>query len=85
MIMMFNNKVLINLIVCSMGKNYDLYIPINEKVGNITKLLNNTLFYDSINESKNNTFINALTGEVYDNNTLVRDIDIKNESKIILF
>ena len=56
-----------------MGKNYDLYIPINEKVGNITKLLNNTLFYDSINESKNNTFINALTGEVYDNNTLVRD------------
>ena len=81
MIMMFNNKVLINLIVCSMGKNYDLYIPINEKVGNITKLLNNTLFYDS----KNNTFINALTGEVYDNNTLVRDTDIKNESKIILF
>ena len=85
MIMMFNNKVLINLIVYSMGKNYDLYIPINEKVGNITKLLNNTLFYDSINESKNNTFINALTGEVYDNNTLVRDTDIKNESKIILF
>lgn len=85
MIEMFNNKVLISLIVCSIGKTFDLYIPINEKIGNITKLLNNTLFYDSINASKNNTFINALTGECYDSNILVRDTDIKNASKIILF
>ena len=37
---MLENKVLVNLYVLSIGKNFEIFIPVNEKVGNITKLMN---------------------------------------------
>ena len=40
---MYDNKVLINLYVLSLGKNYELFLPVNEKIGNVSKLLNTTL------------------------------------------
>ena len=80
---MLDNKILINLYCLSLGKTFEVYLPINEKVGNITKILNTTLF-DSIDSSKNYMFLNANTGNVYKNNELIRQTDIKNGSKIIL-
>ena len=49
---MFENKVLVNLYILSLGKNFELYLPVNEKVGNISKLLNTTMF-DTIDTSIN--------------------------------
>ncbi len=80
---MFDNKVLVNLYILSLGKNYEIYVPVNEKIGNISKLLNITMF-DSINSDKNNTLFNAETGVSYNKNTLVRDSDIRNGTKLIL-
>ncbi len=80
---MLENKVLITVYVLSLGETYELFIPVNEKVGNISKLLNTTLF-DSINFSKNYRLLNIETGVVYNNNVLVRDTDINNDTKLML-
>jgi len=80
---MLDNKILINLYILSLSTNYEVFIPVNEKVGNITKLLNTTMF-DSINFDKNNIFVNIETGTLYKNNDLIRNTDIKNGTKIIL-
>ena len=66
-----------------MGKNFEIYIPVNEKIGNISKLLNANLF-DSINEDKNHILYNIETGQIYQNNIVVKTTDIKNGTKLLL-
>ncbi len=80
---MLDNKVLVNLYILSLDKNYELYLPINEKIGNISKLINTTLF-DSINFEKNYIFLNVENGKIYENNVLLRDTDILNGTKLVL-
>ena len=80
---MLDNKVLVNLYILSLSTSYELFIPINEKIGNIAKLLNTTLF-DSIDFDKNYVLINIDTGYQYKNNELIRNTDIKNGCKLIL-
>lgn len=80
---MFENKVLVNLYILSKGKNYEVYIPVNEKIGNISRLLNSTMF-ESPNEEKNYILLNSETGEVYQNNDLITKTDIKNGTKLLL-
>ncbi len=80
---MFDNKVLVNLYILSLDKNYEVYIPVNEKIGNISRLLNTTMF-NSINEEKNYILFNAETAEVYQNNDLIKKTSIKNGTKLIL-
>lgn len=81
------NKILIELIVPDINEVYNLYIPINRKIGNIIELLNK-----AINELSNNNYVGSkktnlysrLTGEKYSINSLVRETDIRNGSKLIL-
>lgn len=80
---MLENKVLINLFILSLGKNYELFIPINEKIGNVSKLLNTTLF-DSINFDKNCRLFNIDSGLIYNNNQIIRDTDIRNGTRLLL-
>ena len=39
---MYENKILVNVYILSLSKNCEIFIPINEKIGNITKLLKNS-------------------------------------------
>lgn len=80
---MLDNKVLVNLYVLSLDKKFEIFIPINEKVGNISKLLSSTLL-DSIDFSKIHSIINIQTGEYYNNNDLVRDVNIVNGTNLVL-
>ena len=80
---MYENKVLVNLYIVSLSKNFEIFIPINEKVGNIVKLLDSTLF-DSISISKNNIIMNMDSGLCYKNNDIVRDTDIRNDTNLVL-
>ena len=80
---MYENKVLVNLYIVSLSKNFEIFIPINEKVGNIVKLLDSTLF-DSISTSKNNIIMNMDSGLCYKNNDIVRDTDIRNDTNLVL-
>ena len=62
---MLENKVLVNLYVLSIGKNFEIFIPVNEKVGNITKLLNANLF-NAIQSGKNCVLMNTEEGICYE-------------------
>lgn len=80
---MFENKFMVNLYVLALDKHFELFIPIDEKVGNIVKLIDNSLF-NNFPKDKKFTLLNLYSGSIYKNNVLVRDTDIKNETKLIL-
>lgn len=80
---MYENKVLVSIYIVSLSKNFEIFIPINEKVGNIAKLLSNTLI-DSIDLSRNNVVMNMDSGVIYKNNDIIRATDIRNDTKLVL-
>ena len=79
---MFENKVLVSLYVVSLDKKIEIYLPINEKIGNVLILLKKSLFETDIN--KDLVLLNLRSGNIYKNNDLIRDTDIKNGAKLIL-
>ncbi len=84
---MNKNKILIELSIPLIEKNYDLYIPINKKIGTVKKLIEEGLLdltdHDYIIK-KDSNFYSKETGEIYDVNKSVRETDLKNGSRIIL-
>ncbi len=84
---MNKNKILIELYIPLIEKNYDLYIPINKKIGTIKKLIEEGLIdltdHDYIIKEESN-FYSKETGKVYDVNKSVRETDLKNGSRIVL-
>lgn len=84
---MNNNKILIRLYVPLIEKSYDLFIPINKKIGTVKTLVEegiNELNEGSYERSDETNFYSKETGNIYDVNMTVRDSDLKNGSKIIL-
>lgn len=84
---MNKNKILIELDIPLIERSYDLYIPINKKIGTIKKLIEESLveLTDKAYIIKQNTnFYSKETGQIYDVNKTVRDTDLKNGSRIIL-
>lgn len=84
---MNKNKILIRLYVPLIEKSYDLYIPINKKIGTIKKLIEKALIELTNNNyiiTKESNFYSKSTGQIYNVNHTVRDTDLKNGSQIIL-
>lgn len=82
-----NNKILIELEIPLIEKKYDLFIPINKKVGTVKNLIEEALVELSNNAyvpKEDTNFYSKETGEIYDVNKTVRDTDLKNGSRIIL-
>jgi len=81
------NKVLVELIVPSLDEVYNVYIPINKKVGNIIQLLNKSLFdlTNGLFLPSDTNFLYDNEGERYDINLLVRETNIRNGTSIVLF
>lgn len=82
-----NNKVLIRLIIPEIEQSYDVYLPVNKKIGNIIQLLIKTIHELSnevypINETA--TLYNVDTGESYNSNALLVNTNIRNGSKLVL-
>ena len=82
-----NNKVLVELIVPDIEEKFNLFIPINRRVGNIIILINKALNemtngYYKIDIKRN--LYNRNTGNIYSLNDLVRKTDIRNGTKLIL-
>lgn len=82
-----NDKVNVCVIVPEINQNYNIILPINKKIGTITKLLNK-----SINELSNEAFpiiqrcylYNVDTLQQYDDNTLLCSTDIRNSTRLML-
>ncbi len=82
------NKFLITIIVPEIEYECDLFIPNNKKVGTIKtsileslKTITNNVYVKTINDVK---FINKDTKEEYDNNKMIKDTNIKNDTKLII-
>ena len=81
------NKVLIKLIVPEIDEDYDIYIPVNKKIGSIILLINK-----AVSEISNGQYLlndeyslfNRETGEKYDPKLVIRDTNIKNGTNLIL-
>ena len=81
------NKVLVELYVPTIDEIYNLYLPVNRKIGNIIALLNKSLTEVTNGEFVGNEYTmlyNRNTGEMYDVNLSLRKTNIRNGSSIVL-
>lgn len=81
------NKVLVELVVPTIESSFDVYLPINKRIGNIITLLNKTVSEFSegcYKGSEKTSLYNRETSEKYDVNTLLYNTDIRNGTTLIL-
>lgn len=80
-----NNKVLVELILPELDRKFDVYLPINKKIGNIIILLNKAIHEIDNNHIKsNNALYNRETGERYKIDTLLYATNIRNGTVLVL-
>lgn len=81
------NKVLVELIIPEIESKFDVYLPINKRIGSIITLLNK-----SISELTNGCYVGSNTTALYNRNTstkyqanmLLYNTDIRNGTTLIL-
>lgn len=80
-----NSKILVELHVPKLNSIYNVYFPVNLKIGEVIDLLNKGLF-DLSNElyQEENNFLYDEDGNILDFNLLVYQTILKNGSKVIL-
>lgn len=81
------NKVLIRLYVPEIDFSFDVFIPVNEIVWKVKKLLVKSvsdLTGGILDLESDFTLINKVTSEIYDNNSIVINTNIRNASELIL-
>ena len=81
------NKALVEIQVPAAEKTFDVYIPLDCKMGVVLKLVSKCLSQLSNNkyESDDNSVLcDAHTGIIFNNNLFINELGIKNGSKIIL-
>lgn len=80
------NKILIELYIVDTDNYYNLYIPVNEYIGKVIKLIVASAFeLDDVEHlNKEYYLINPDNGEVYDNSLLIRNSNIKNAKVVYL-
>lgn len=82
-----NNKVLVRIYSPEFGESYDVFIPVNEYISVVSKLVANVIANITGVETfanKKYLFMNKNSLQVYDNKAVVRDTDIKNSTELIL-
>lgn len=81
------NKILVLVFFPLLEQEYDIYIPINKKIGTIKKSIIESIFELSdgnIKEPEKLKLYDKDTTNVYDNNVIVKNSGIRNGSKLIL-
>ena len=83
---MKENKINVELIVPSIGKKFDLFIPTNKTIGEIIVILNKTINDLTGYFPQNNklSLINVLDVVVYDSKTELINTGIKNGAILAL-
>lgn len=81
------NKLLINVIVPSIEKSFNIYIPIGKKIGTVKKYILKSIVELSegyFSEIDKIFFIDRDSSVELNNNVYVKDSEIKNGSKIVV-
>ena len=83
---MNNNKILIQLYIPLIEEEYDIFIPINKRIGTIKQLIEKNISEQAngyiIKEDTN--LYSKETGKVYDVQVIVKDTDLKNGYRVVL-
>lgn len=79
-------KILIELYVPEIEEQYELYVPVNKTVGYCIKQIKKMLkeHYEELNDDLNVNLYNKRTGQMYSNNVLIRNTNIRNGSQLAL-
>ncbi len=81
------NKVFVKIMVPEIDKSFDVYLPVNKKIGNILLLLNKAISEITNDEcvfTKHSTLYNKMTKEKYDFDVLLINTNIRNGTTLIL-
>ena len=81
------DKVLIKLNFIEIDDTFDLFIPVNEVIWKVKKLLIKAvgdLTQTNISMEDEYVLMNASTNQVYDNNQIIIDTDIRNATELIM-
>lgn len=81
------NKVLVKIMIPEINESYDVFIPVNEYIWKINKLIQKSisdLTGGSLNLEKEYVLINNYTGKVYKNNEIIIDTEIRNGTELTL-
>ena len=81
------DKVLIKLDVFGLDETYDVFIPVNELVWKIKAMLAkcvSDLEYLQFNPNEDYLIVNKKTGNIYNNNEIIINTDIRNGSELLL-
>ena len=81
------NKVLIRLLIPEIEKDFDIFIPVNELVWKIKKLIVKSisdLGNTTLNIQDEYILINKDNSKIYNNNEIVINTDIRNGTELFL-
>lgn len=81
------NKVLVKIIVPLLDDSFDCFIPVNEVIWKIKKLIIKSisdLTNTNLDLSSDYIFINKDNGRIYNTNEIVINTDIRNGSEIVV-
>ena len=84
---MMENKILLEVYVPSIEEEYDLFVPVNKKLGTIKQIIEQGIVDlsdgDYIVKEDTNLYSKE-TGQIYNVDVKIIDTDLKNGSRIIL-
>ena len=84
---MDNNKILLEVYVPLIEKEYDVFVPINKTMGTIKKIIEAGIIDLSDNGyviKKDTNLYSKDTGQIYNINSKLIDTDLKNGSRVVL-
>lgn len=81
------NEVLVKLYVPKIEQEYEVWIPVNRRIGSVIKLLTKSVYQftnGTYNPRKMPELYNKQTAEIYDINKKVGETDIRTGTRLIL-
>lgn len=87
MVKKMNNKVLIKLNIPEIDKAYNFFVPVNERIYIVEKLLANivgNISNGNFSSTSEYILINSNTGRIYEQNEIIIDTDIRNGTELYL-
>jgi hypothetical protein len=81
------NKVLIKVYVPEIDRSFDIYIPVNELVWKVKKMISkciSDLTSENFDFSREYIFINPNTNQLYREDVTILNTDIRNGTELIL-
>lgn len=82
------NKVLVKVIFPELEIEYDVFIPVNELVWKVTKLIVKAvsdITNTSLDIKLDYILMNKENGRIYNNNEVIIDTDIRNATELVIF